>query len=265
MSEQNMDIYREDDFSYVSTQARIAVYDDMRSAPRVFEIESAPTAEFIESIATTTYESAQRLGGKIPYTAIREIAENFIHASFQECTVSVLDGGNTISFSDQGPGIARKILVQRPGVTSATAEMKRYIRGVGSGFPLVNEYLQFSDGTLTITDNAKEGTVVTLSINLPQKDLILEPTRGLQQDIVSSSNTDIGGASTLNNRETAVLRLMYEHGVVGPSDLTEPLGISAATAYRLLEKLEQAGYVEQTIRRKRILSNSGLHYLESLG
>ena len=84
------------DYSYVPTTARVAVYDDMKMAPRIFEIEPAPTPEFIEHLASTIDEQKNLLGGKIPYTAIREVTENFIHAQFSEIVVSLLDNGNTI-------------------------------------------------------------------------------------------------------------------------------------------------------------------------
>ena len=117
--------------------ARIAVYDDLLSAPRIVEIQPADAAHYIDSIASTTYELAAQQGGVIPYTVIREVSENFIHAKFKEITVSILDKGCTIRFADQGPGIENKERAQLPGFSSATAEMKDYIRGVGSGLPIV--------------------------------------------------------------------------------------------------------------------------------
>ena len=42
--------------------------------------------------------------------------------------------------------------------------MKRYIRGVGSGLPIVREYLESSHGTITIEDNMGAGSVVTISV-----------------------------------------------------------------------------------------------------
>jgi hypothetical protein len=146
----------------ITTRARIAVYDDMLAAPRVVDVEPAPVVEFIETIATKTYELSHAQGGSLPYMVIREIAENFIHAHFTECTVSILDGGNTLRFSDQGPGIEKKSLVLQPGISSATTSMKRFIKGVGSGFPVVREYLGHSHGFLSIEDNAAAGTVITL-------------------------------------------------------------------------------------------------------
>lgn len=152
------------DYKQVRAVARIALYDDLRSAPRVTEIHPAPTAEFIESLASKIYEQARAAGGTIPYTVIREVSENFIHARFAEATVSILDEGNTIRFADQGPGIPYKDQAQIPGFTSAIEPMKHYIRGVGSGLPIVKEYLDFSHGTITIEDNLGTGAVVTISL-----------------------------------------------------------------------------------------------------
>ncbi|MDR2672324.1 MAG: MarR family transcriptional regulator [Coriobacteriales bacterium] len=147
----------------VRTLARVAVYDDMLSSPRIIDIAPAAVQEFIDNIVLAVYDASHQLGGSLPYTVIREITENFIHADFAECTVSVLDGGNTLRFSDQGPGIQKKSLVLQPGVSSATVDMKRYIRGVGSGFPIVKEYLERSGGFLSIDDNATSGVVVTIT------------------------------------------------------------------------------------------------------
>ena len=152
------------DYNQVRAIARIALYDDLRSAPRVTEIHPAPTTEFIENLASKIYEQAKGAGGTIPYTVIREVSENFIHARFAEATVSILDEGNTIRFADQGPGIPFKDQAQIPGFTSAIEPMKRYIRGVGSGLPIVKEYLEFSHGTITIEDNLGTGAVVTISL-----------------------------------------------------------------------------------------------------
>jgi hypothetical protein len=243
--------------------------------------------DFIEDIASTTYELAQKQGGILPYSVIREIAENFIHAQFKECTVSVLDRGNTIRFSDQGPGIEKKRLVQQPGISSATAEMKRFIRGVGSGFPLVREYLEYRNGVLSIDDNAKEGSVITLSIQTQPPDAPLATAGGGD---TSSTGSTSGGADTaapgstlgstsggpkgtggtpaqklapkLDARGLQVLHLLDQKGVLGPSDLMEPLEISAATAHRILVGLEERGLIEPTAHRKRILSSAGFALLE---
>jgi hypothetical protein len=258
----------------VRTRARIAIYDDLLSAPRIVDIGPAPLVDFIEDIASNTYEHARGLGGSLPYSVIREIAENFIHARFKECTVSILDQGNTIRFTDQGPGIEKKRLVQQPGITSATAEMKRFIRGVGSGFPLVREYLEFRNGILSIDDNALQGAVITLSL---QTEATTARTQSATSTTVVQAVQKTGGGESaatgqqagryststkLDQRDVQVLNLMYEQGVLGPNDLMEPLAVSAPTAHRILVGLEQKGLVESTPHRKRILTSAGLSYLE---
>ena len=145
--------------------ARIAIYDDAAAAPRVVEIEPQEVRPYLEEITAAVSRLAREQGGTIPFMVIREIVENFIHAYFIEPTVSILDGGNTIRFADQGPGIANKDLALEAGMTSADEHMKRYIRGVGSGFPTVQQYLEMAGGKLVIEDNMNRGTVVTVTLD----------------------------------------------------------------------------------------------------
>ncbi|MDD3519715.1 MAG: ATP-binding protein [Actinomycetota bacterium] len=144
---------------------RIAVYDSLRSLPRIVDLSFNNIPDFINKTAEEVYGLSHSQGGKIPYTIIKEIVENLIHASFNEIIITILNGGNKIMISDQGPGIFDKEKAVLPGYTSATSQMKKFIRGVGSGLPIVNETISFSGGMLDIKDNIKNGTVVTLSIN----------------------------------------------------------------------------------------------------
>ena len=50
--------------------------------------------------------------------------------------------------------------------------------------------------------------------------------------------------------------------MLGPVDLGALLGVSAPTATRILQKLENLGMVETTQLKKRILSNVGLAYVQ---
>jgi hypothetical protein len=113
--------------------ARIAIYDSLAAAPRVEEIAARDLPDAIEQVASRTYNLARESGGQVPYTIIREVSENLIHAGFSEVVVTILDGGNTVRFADQGPGIVDKERVFLPGFSTATADMKQHIRGVGSG------------------------------------------------------------------------------------------------------------------------------------
>ena len=150
--------------------ARIAVYDDAAAAPRVVVIEPKPVREYLEEITSEVTRLSHEQGGTIPFMVIREIVENFIHAYFVEPTVSILDHGNTIRFSDQGPGIREKKRALEYGTSSATEEMRRYIRGVGSGLPYAQQYMSDKGGTLRIDDNIGAGTVVTISMGKDAED-----------------------------------------------------------------------------------------------
>ena len=143
--------------------ARIAIYDDAAAAPRVVEVEPQEVRPYLEEITATVSRLAREQGGTIPFMVIREIVENFIHAYFQAPTITILDNGDTIRFSDQGPGIREKPLALEYGTSSATEEMKRYIRGVGSGLPYVQQYMADKGGSLEVEDNISGGTVVTIS------------------------------------------------------------------------------------------------------
>ena len=232
------------DYSFVKQSARIAVYDDNLSAPRVIQVAPGPTNEFIETLASNTYSLAQQLGGQIPYTAIREVTENFIHAQFNEIIVSVMDKGNTIRFADQGPGIPSKEKAQLPGFSSATSQMKEYIRGVGSGLPLVKEYLNFSHGKITIDDNLLNGAVVTLSI----KEESSAPLK--------SKNISLP-IPPLTEREKLFLAYFHSEKSLGVTDLTNLTEISASTVFNTLRTLEEAGLIEKAEGKKRILTDFG--------
>ncbi len=144
---------------------RIAIYDDMLSTPRVIVISPAPVRAYLEEITNTVYRSMKEQGGRISLMVIREIVENFIHAHFVEPIISILDQGNTIRFADQGPGIEDKERAFEFGVTSADRDQKRYIRGTGAGFPMVQQYLENAGGAVSIEDNLGQGTVVTVSLD----------------------------------------------------------------------------------------------------
>ena len=144
---------------------RIAVYDDMLSTPRVLVVQPKDPRSYLEEVTNTVYKCMKEQGGSISLMVIRELVENFIHAHFTEPIVSVLDGGNTIRFADQGPGIADKERAFEFGVTSANRSMKRYIRGTGAGLPMVQQYLENAGGAVSIEDNMGAGTVVTVSVD----------------------------------------------------------------------------------------------------
>lgn len=285
----------------VSHPARVAVYDDAAAAPRVVVVEPKGVREYLEEITATVSSLSREQGGSIPFMVIREIVENFVHAYFQAPTISILDGGNTIRFSDQGPGIREKDLALEYGTSSATEEMKRYIRGVGSGLPYVQQYMEGKGGSLSVEDNISGGTVVTISTRpadeAPVRSDAAAPTaqpqqqspwaqpqqapygwgqpaaapqpwqqgatqpwpQPPQQQAPYQAQPGAWGAAaqppaaaaaapafpqvSLSERGRLALLLSLERGSVGPTDLVQAYGSSAATWSRELSSLAALGAV----------------------
>lgn len=234
------------------TGARIAVYDSLSAAPRVEDVAAPGLAEAIEQVASRTYNIARERGGGIPYTIIREVTENLIHAGFSEVVVTILDDGNTIRFADQGPGITDKDKVFLPGFSTATSEMKNYIRGVGSGLPIVRECLGFAGGAIDVDDNLGRGTVVTLRV---------EPRRAHDDAPLSAPRSP---APRLSDRQKQVLSIVMELGYAGPSAVARELSVGLSTAYRDLASLEEAGLIVADESGKRSLTEQGVSFLDDI-
>lgn len=256
------------DYSFVATTARIALYDDYKSAPRITEIAPSPTNEFIEHLTTTIYEQSKMAGGKVPYTLIREVSENFIHAQFKEIVVSIMDDGNTIRFADQGPGIAEKEKAQQPGFSSAIEPMKKYIRGVGSGFPIVRDYLDDREGTIEIEDNLISGAVVTISLvqrDESKKDLRQETFKDYRQGNQTSKEVETAALSLLplTDRERLFIAVLEREGDLGVTELKNVTDTPGSTTFNTLKRLEEMGLVQKSAGKKRALTDLG-HQMASL-
>lgn len=257
---------------YIGMRARVAVYEAPGAAPRIEEIAPGPVAEYIESLTARVYELAREQGSTIPYTAIREVTENFIHAHFADPVVSILDGGTTIRFADQGPGIVDKDRAVLPGFTTARGDMKRYIRGVGSGLPIVRDFLSFSGGSLSIEDNLGCGSVVTLrarstsalssSPSNPSSVYALTNT-AVSDEPQSSLPLGSAGKPRLSTRQKQVLALVMESGSAGPSLVAKELGVGVSTAYRDLASLEDMGLIGSD-GGKRTITEQGLACFDHL-
>lgn len=249
----------EHDSGIVVNAGLIAAYDGAAgAAPRVVEIAPAAVGDFIERLASKTYELARSQGGQIPYTAIRELTENFIHAGFAEPVISILNSGSTIRFADQGPGISDKQKVKLPGYTSATRDMKNYIRGVGSGLPIVDDFLRLHGGSLSIEDNVNSGTVITISSRAmtPQAANTNTHIHAQYPESDQSFSTKM-----VNARQMKALAFLVDSGSAGPTALARELDISIATAHRDLELLESKKMVETLPDKSRCITDLGFSTL----
>ena len=263
--------------SCAHARGRIAVYDDSAAAPRVEEVVAEAIADFIDTLASRVYELAAAQGGTVPFTVIREISENLIHARFSEPVVSILESGCTIRFADQGPGIADKERALLPGFTTASGEMKHFIRGVGSGLPIVREFLSHAGGSLVVEDNLGCGSVVTI-FSRRRHDVgpdLRNAARSSDETVFGSlatgeqaSLSDPGAEPStagprLSTRQKQALALVLESGLAGPSLVAKELGVGVSTAYRDLASLEDAGLIVSE-SGKRTLTREGLSYLGGL-
>jgi hypothetical protein len=228
---------------------RIALYEDTRRPPLVVSVTEARFPELAEAVTARVHDLAKEQGGRLPYPVLRELIDNLIHASFQGVVVTILDRGNTIRISDRGPGIPDKDAALQPGFTSADAEAKLYIRGVGSGFSLVRDALEDMDGALKIENNLGRGTVVTIRVP-PSPEKVLASTP------VATYN--------LPERQLKTLLLTVELAPVGPTRIAEELGVSTSTAYRDLVALEQEGFVASRATGHRTVTDAGLAYLDAV-
>jgi hypothetical protein len=238
-------------------EVRLAVYDSLLAPPQVISLSAEDFNELVGELASKTHNYARERGGKIPFVVIREIVENLIHAYFQNAVVTIMDDGNTIRISDQGPGIRDKDRAFLPGFTTATREIRQFIKGVGSGLPVAREQLAFLGGAISIEDNLEHGTVVTLRISpapqgAPMPSLPPTPPERIQE------------TPRITDRQRKALLLIAELGSAGPSTIAKELGVSTSTAYRELDALAKIQLVASRGAGKRTLTEEGIAYLDTV-
>lgn len=229
-------------------QARVAIYTTHVATPKTIDISANGPVELMDLLSAKTYQIVQEKESFIPFTAIKEVVENLLHANFQGVVVSVLEEGQVVRVSDTGPGISDKKGAFLPGFTTASPRMRQLIRGVGSGLPLVKDLLESLGGKIFLDDNLKKGTVVTLFV--PKKPLL------------PAKKAD---SSQLSFRQKKLILLLAELGLAGPSKLAHELQISLSTAYRDLRLLEEKLLVNINSEGKRSLSEKGVEVLDLIG
>lgn len=229
---------------------RVAIYDSMLAPPQVVELVGESFEDLINIVSAKCYGFVQERGGSLPFTIMKEVAENLVHAYFKEVVVSILDSGSVVRFSDQGPGIPDKEKAFEPGFSTATRDMKKIIKGVGCGLPVIRESLVLMGGKVSIEDNIGGGTVVTLELKQESKPAPLAVAEAM--------------SFALSERQKKVLFLVTELGAVGPSQIADELGASLSSAYRDLICLEKLKLIESCAQGKRRLTSEGIRYLDTI-
>ncbi|HXX40194.1 MAG TPA: ATP-binding protein [bacterium] len=237
-------------------EVRMAIYDSPLASPQVVSLSAEDFNELVGELAARTHNYARERGGRIPFVVIKEIVENLIHAFFQNAVVSIMDDGNTIRISDQGPGIRDKERIFEPGFTTATRDMRRFIKGVGSGLPVAKEQIEFLGGVISVEDNLERGTVVTLHVGQPRATAPAPP------DAPASPSAEAAKPTVrLTDRQRKVLLLIAELGPAGPSTIAKELSISQSTAFRELAALQRLQLLAPRGPGKRTLTEEGIAYL----
>ncbi len=249
--------------------ARIAVYDTFTASPFIVDIGSHDFLRVVDEISAKAYNLGRERGGRIPYIVIREVVENLIHAGFKDVVITVEPDGDVIRISDHGPGIPDKDRAFKPGFTTANSDVKKLIKGVGSGLPIVKESLELMGGCVILEDNLSSGLVITLKGNKAEKtvdkDLQTAAPAAEEQDtetkipeVPRASDEDI--EKMVSSRQKKVLMLLAEAGPQGPSSVAKELRLSAATAYRDLELLEKLDLI-RTREGKREIAPRGQQFI----
>ena len=242
--------------------ARLAIYANGESEPRVEEVQGTGPQELIHRICTDLEGLILSQEGGIPQAAVRAIVENLIHAGFRAVSISVLDGGQTLRIADQGPGIGDKERALLPGFSTADAEQRRVIKGVGSGLAIAAGIARAAGGRLEVSDNLGRGTVVTISIG--QGIGTITPTSSPAQHQVPGRAASDPRPTELSDYGKRVLLLLAELGGAVVPTICDELRISSLVAGAELEALSRLGLLDPARDGRLTLTPAGLRYLDGI-
>lgn len=282
-----------------SISIRLAVYDNFTSEPRIIDVENGDVGHLIARTSERVHAECKKNGGEIPFTVIREVVENLIHADFRDSVISISPDGREISISDHGPGIIDKKSAFLPGYTTATGQNRRYIKGVGSGLPVAKETIEVLGGSIRVGDNLGTGSVVTISMPADQeqggeaqvqvksrtttssqasveaasaksaeigrKTIGVQPTgKDQKRTTMSSEAAREIVRNSLSERQRKLMILTAEFGEIGPSIASRELDMSLSTVYRDLVALEELHLLQSMDGGKRRLTDQGIEVLSLL-
>jgi len=251
-------------------QCRIAVHEERIAPPRVILVDETDPRRFMREMCNRSFELAQSLGGVLPRVLFKELLDNLIHAGFQDPVITLSDRGNSLTVGDHGDGISSPEHAIQLGFSTGTRFLRNYIRGVGSGLPLVKEIIEKMGGSLVIDRNLHRGALLRVTLNTTQLDKL--EAQGIpsldQQSFRFTSRPSLSSSFTedviLSDREKHVLLLLGETETVGPSKVAKELDISLSTAHRDLARLERRSLLQSLPNGKKRLTEKGMGQLELL-
>ena len=250
------------DFGDAGIGIKIAVYPD-GGEPEVIEVSAASPGAAAAKFSRLVMEKVREARGRVPEEAVRELVDNLIHADYKGVIVSVFDRGNVVRISDNGPGVGDKARAFELGLSGASEEAVKKIRGVGAGLGIARTVAEKAGGTVTIEDNIGGGTVATISMKQDARPEVgdEQPVRPVQP---SRRYPDAVPKMNISERQRKALITVLESGEVGPSTVAEKLEISVSTAYRDLSVLEEHGLVAGAESGKRQITPLGRDVVEAI-
>lgn len=240
---------------------RVVVYPNEGSPPEITEVTASSPGAATSKFAKLVVDKVRSAEGRVPETAVREVLENLIHASYRNVVISILNSGNTVRISDKGPGIENKSRAMEFGFSGASREVADEIRGVGAGLGIARAEVEKAGGALEIEDNLGGGTVVTISI--PADRVVQSPEKSFRQTPVRRYPDGVPKMN-ISERQQKVLITVLEGGEIGPSTVAEKLEISVSTAYRDLSALEENGLAASEESGKRVITPMGKDLVEAI-
>ena len=171
----NRSAYRSDIFIYYWGASGIGSASVTPVDPGAVDLHhSMNPVDYIESCASIAYGLSYAQGGRIPYTIIRELVENFLHARGGSSSVFIGPGGNGMAFIDTGHGLPDGVDPYTSRTSCADIDIEPFIRGPGTGFQIVRDWAR-EDDRLFWYDASRKKRVRRLHRNRLRREGILQP------------------------------------------------------------------------------------------
>lgn len=238
----------------------IAVIDPISNQTQKIVFNYSETVcSYIYKITSYICEYAFNNGFTYPEELISECLSNFSHAQTTEALVSINQKGGVIQFLDQGRGIKDLSQALKIGYSTTNHKEIPYIRGLGLGLPLIKKLAHENKIDLDIKSKPKKGTRIILQKTKPPINNSLKAgvtPRPLSEvsDIINTPHY------YLNVRQREILHIIKQAAEIGPTKISELLGIPLSTAYRDLKYLEECSLIISN-KGKRTATASGLRII----
>ena len=219
-------------------RARLAIYAGPSDPPVVEDLDG-DDSWLLEALFDRTVALSS-----VPPLALREVIENLVHADFDGACVSIFDGGTRVRVADCGPGIADKSRACEPGYSTACERARTIVRGVGSGLPVAAAVMRGAGGEITLDDNLRGGTVITLT--------------------APALPTPVREVTAITDTARRLLALLVEVAPAAPAALAQELDMGLNECGRELVVLEHRGLVARDGDGRRQLTPSGTDLLTTL-